>query len=580
MYKFLQNKFALSERGTRDLISGSLYSALVNLSMLIPVGIFILLLQEIMQLVTGKGLALPNLGQYLGYIFLAGVFIYFCQYYQYSSVFLATYQESAMRRISLAEKIRHLPLAFFAKRDLSDLTNTIMGDCATLEHAFSHAVPQFLGAVLSTVLISLGLLSLNFKLGLAVLWVIPGAFLIIVVSKYYQHKAEFKHYKAKRICAEGIQECLETIQEIKASGMQKTYLNNLDIKFDKAELANIYSELTMGSCVTSAQAFLRLGIPSVILVGANLLVTNKIDLLTYLIFLLTASRLYEPLSATLANIAEIFMVEIPLKRMREIDTQFIQKGEKAGAFKNFDIEFTKVSFAYTEGDKVLQEVSFCAKQGEVTALVGPSGSGKSTVAKLAARFWEVNAGVIKLGGQDISKIEPEELLKNYAIVFQDVTLFNDTIIDNIRLGKPLATDEAVLQAAKLARCDEFIKNLPQGYATKIGENGICLSGGQRQRISIARAILKDAPVILLDEATASLDVENETSIQLALTELIRNKTVIIIAHRLRTVANADQIIVLAEGKVVQAGKHESLVKQAGIYKKMYDIQQKTTAWSI
>ncbi|WP_188397771.1 ABC transporter ATP-binding protein [Sporomusa sp. GT1] len=580
MLTLLQNKFALSERGARDLIKGSLYSALTDLSMLLPVGLFIMLLDELLQPLLGTSTATPNLLKYALLVCVVFVVLYLCQFWQYSSVFLSTYTESAARRIHLAEKLRQLPLSFFGKRDLADLTNTIMGDCAALEHAFSHAVPQLFGAMLSTLVITIGLLYMDWRMGLAVLWVIPAAFLMIIGSKYLQNRAELKHYQAKRICADGIQECLETIQDIKACNMKERYLEGLDKKLDAAEQAHIHSELTLGAFVTSAQAVLRLGLASVILVGSELLITGKTDLLTYLIFLITASRLYNPLSETLANVAEIFMAEIPIARMQEMAAQPVQCGEKDYRLNGYDIEFDHVSFAYNTAEPVLKDVSFVARQGEVTALVGPSGGGKSTAAKLAARFWDATSGTVRLGGRDITTIDPEALLKHYAIVFQDVTLFNDTVMENIRLGKRDATDEEVTAAARLAMCDEFVSRLPLGYHTVIGENGSVLSGGERQRISIARAILKDAPIILLDEATASLDVENETKIQAALAELIKNKTVLIIAHRMRTIANADKIVVLSDGYVAQQGQPDALLKQDGLYRNMVMIQTQNMAWSL
>lgn len=580
MLEFFQTKFALSEKGAKDLRNGSLYSALTNLSVMLPVGLFIVLLDELLRPLLGTGAAAPEIMQYILFVLIILVVLYLCQYVQYSSVFLSTYAESATRRITLAEKLRQLPLSFFGKRDLSDLTNTLMGDCATLEHAFSHAVPQLFGAVLSTGIIAVGLLYMDWRMGLSVLWVIPVALLMIGGSKYIQNRAELTHYQAKRACADSIQECLETIQDIKACNMKASYIESLDKKLDAAEQAQIRSELTVGTFVTSAQAVLRLGLASVVLVGGGLLVKGETDLLTYLIFLITASRIYEPLSGTLANIVEIFNAGIPISRMQEMKAQPIQQGEKDYTLNGYDIQFDHVAFAYNTDEPVLQDVSFVAKQGEVTALVGPSGGGKSTAAKLAARFWDANSGTITLGGQDITAIDPEALLAHYAIVFQDVTLFNDTVMENIRLGRLGATDAEVKEAGRQARCDEFIARMPKGYDTVIGENGSILSGGERQRISIARAILKNAPVILLDEATASLDVENETKIQAALTELIKNKTVLIIAHRMRTVANADKIVVLSDGYVAQQGKHADLIKQAGVYHHMVEIQKQSMDWTL
>lgn len=580
MYKYLQNKFALSQQGAKDLVKGSLYSALVNLSMMIPVGLFILLLDELLQPLLGGEASTPNVYKYIGILLITIVVMYALHYLQYSNLYLSTYMESATRRINLAETLRQLPLSFFGKRDLSDLTNTIMGDCAKLEHAFSHAVPQLFGAIISTVIITISLLFMDWRMGLSVLWVIPVALIMIVGSKRVQHKWGLKHYKAKRVCADGIQECLETIQDIKAYSIEEQYIKELDKKLDNAEKAQISSELTLGVCVTSAQAVLRLGLATVVLVGSTLLINGHTDLLTYMIFLITASRLYDPLSGTLSNIAEIFSIEIPIKRMQEIENQPVQTGDKDYKLNTYDIKFNHVAFSYNEDEPVLKDISFVAKQGEVTALVGPSGGGKSTAAKLAARFWDGDSGKITLGGVDITTIDQEALLKNYAIVFQDVTLFNDTVMENIRLGRRDASDEEVLEAAKLSMCDDFVMSMPKGYKTIIGENGSTLSGGERQRISIARALLKDAPIILLDEATASLDVENETKIQRALSKLTNNKTVLVIAHRMRTVQDADKIVVLSDGYVSQQGKPYNLLEEGGLYQHMVKLQSESVDWSL
>ncbi|GAA0783543.1 ABC transporter ATP-binding protein [Hathewaya limosa] len=580
MRKYFKDKFALSEQGSKDLIKGCIYSALVNISMMLPVGLFILLLDELLKPLLGEKAATPSVIKYVILVLVIFSILYLCNYLQYSSVFITTYNESATRRITLAEKLRQLPISFFSKRDLSDLTNTLLGDCTNLEHAFSHAIPQLIGAMISTILIAIGLSSMNFYMGLSALWVLPIALWIIMSSKRYQKKAKLKHYKLKRECAEGIQECLETIEDIKSYNIQEQYLNNLNEKLDKSEKTQIRSELMMSSCVIGGKAILNLGLATVILVGSTLLIKGKTDLITYLVFLITASRLYDPLAGTLANIAEIFGTEVPIERMKEIENQPVQQGSDEYNLNGYDIEFKNVAFSYDKKDSVLKDVSFVIKQGEVTALVGPSGGGKSTAAKLAARFWDITSGKITMGGVDISTISPEALLKNYAIVFQDVTLFNDTVMENIRLGRREATDEEVLNAAKIAMCDEFVMKMPNGYKTVIGENGSTLSGGERQRISIARALLKDAPIILLDEVTASLDVENETKIQNALSELIKNKTVLVIAHRMRTVENADKIIVLSDGYVAEKGTPKSLFKKNGIYSNMVKLQTESMDWSL
>lgn len=580
MRNYFQRQLALSNKGVSDLLQGILFSMLANLSLMIPVGLFAVLLDALLKPLQEKALPTHSLFIQFFFVLLALGVIFTCHYWQYSSVFLATYTESATRRINLAETLRQLPLAFFGKQNLSDLTNSIMGDCTMLEHGFSHAVPQLFGAVLSILIITFGLLFMDWRMGLAALWVVPVAFILIIASKYQQHRVERIHYQAKRTCAEGIQECLETIQDIQSCGMTESYLKQLDQKLANAEQAHIRSELTLGSFVTSAQAMLQLGLVSVVLVGGDLLIHGEITVLAYLVFLIAASRLYNPLSATLSNIAELFLMEIPLQRMRALESQPRQQGQTDFSINNFDIQFQRVAFSYHDNQPVLKDVSFVARQGEITALVGPSGGGKSTAAKLAARFWGPDSGTITLGGQDIRAIDPESLLKYYAVVFQDVTLFNDTIMENIRLGRMTATDDEVRQAARMAMCDDFVSRMPAGYNTVIGENGSTLSGGERQRLSIARAILKNAPIILLDEATASLDVENETKIQAALSELIKDKTVLIIAHRMRTIANADKVIVLSDGYVAQQGNPIHLMNQSGLFRRMVDIQSQNMTWSL
>ncbi|MDD3621373.1 MAG: ABC transporter ATP-binding protein [Methanofollis sp.] len=581
MYKYLQNRFALSEQGAKDFVRGSLYCALADISLMVPLGLVVLLLDALLKPILGVPTGQPpDLLLYTVLALLILGFMFVCHWYQYTSVYVSTYRESATRRISLAEKLRHLPLSYFGEKDLSDLTNTIMGDCATLETAFSHAIPQMVGASISTILVGIGLLVFDWKMGVALLWVAPVALAIIVGSKKIQEKGIQTHYDAKRACADRIQECLETVQDIKAYNQEEAYLVGLDQKLDEAERLQISSEFTTGIFVKSAEMVLKLGLATVILVGSSLLVSGQTDLLVFLIFLIAASRIYDPLTGILANIAEIIHTDVPINRMNEIMRHPVQEGATEYSTDGYDIVFDHVGFSYNEGETVLNDVSFTAKQGEVTALVGPSGGGKSTATKLAARFWDPNRGTITLGGVDISTVDPEALLRNYAIVFQDVVLFNDTVMENIRLGRRDATDDEVKAAAQAAMCDEFVSRLPQGYQTIIGENGSTLSGGERQRISIARALLKDAPVVLLDEATASLDVENETKIQSAISQLIRDKTVLIIAHRMRTVANADTIVVLDGGYVAQQGTSDELLKEGGLYKHMVSLQRQSMDWSI
>ena len=505
--------------------------------------------------------------------------IYWIHSIEYAETYVSAYNESANRRITMAEKLRKLPLSFFGQRDLSELTTAMMGTCTELEHTFSHAIPQLFGAIISILLVTIGLFFYEWRMALALFLPLPVALLLVVGSRRLQQKMSNKKYSAKLAAADGIQEALETMREIKACNRETEYLETLNEKFDNVVKASIRTELVTGSFVVSAQAVLRLGLALVILTGATLLISGEILFLQYLAFLLAASRLYDPLATVLMQLAEIFNAKVNIGRMQEIENQPVQEGGTEFRPDGYDIRFEHVTFSYNE-DEVLKDVSFTAKQGEVTALVGPSGSGKSTAAKLAARFWDVNGGRVTIGGVDVKSVEPEMLLKAFAIVFQDVVLFRDTIMANIRIGKRDATDEEVYAAARAAQCDTFVRRFPEGYDTVIGENGATLSGGERQRISIARALLKNAPVILLDEATASLDVENETEIQTALSTLIQDKTVLIIAHRMRTVAGAHHIVVLQDGHVREQGAPDALYAQNGLYRRMVSLQRQSADWAI
>ena len=560
MIKALKNKYALSNQGAKDLLKGIIYSVLANISLMFPVILLAIVLNQLLAPILGMNAPEISAIVYtvIGIVILAVVFIF--HYCQYTAAYLGTYDESARRRISLAEKLRTLPLTFFHQRDIADLTSTIMGDCTNFEHAFSHTVPQFFGAVISTGIVCVGLLIFNWQMGLALLWVAPISFAIVLLSRKWQEKLSKKHMNARLELAEGIQECLGTVQDIKACNQEEDYLRKLDAKMDAAEKAQISSEMTTASLLTTGQMFLRLGLATVIVVGNSLVVNGNATLFTYILFLIAASRLYDPLSGAMANMAELFSVQLQVNRLKEIEEYPEETGEKEIHTNGYDITFDHVRFSYEKDKPVLRDVSFTAKQGQVTALVGPSGGGKSTVAKLAAKFYPLDGGRILLGGTDIAPLNSTMLMKNFSIVFQDVVLFNNTIMENIRVGKKDATDEEVIAAAKAAQCDEFISKLPDGYQTVIGENGSTLSGGECQRLSIARALLKDAPVILLDEATASLDVDNETEIQNAISRLVKGKTVLIIAHRMRTVEAADNIVVLSDGMVVENGTHEKFMK--------------------
>ena len=576
----LQRSYALTEKGARDLVKATLLSALANLSLMVPVGLLIQVLNHLVGALSAGTDPAAGVWQYTALAAALVALIYVIHFIQYKSLYIATYTESANRRIGLAEKLRQLPLSFFGMRDLSDLTATMMADCSALEQVFSHQVPQLFGSCISTVLIGIGLLVMDWRLGLAALWVLPVALVMTIGSKRMQDKLGTRSLLAKRAATDAIQECLETIRDIKACNQKERYMAGLREKLSGVERAAIRSELTTGVLITSAQGVMRLGIPTVVLVGATLLAAGTLDFITYLVFLLAVTRLYDPLSIVLIQIAALFNAGIKIRRMQAIENEPVQTGSGTCSPKGYDIVFDHVSFAYNHDEGVLEDVSFTARQGQVTALVGPSGGGKSTAAKLAARFWDVDRGRITLGGVDVSTVEPEALLASYAIVFQDVVLFHDTILENIRLGRREATDQEVLAAGRAAQCEEFVQKLPDGYQTVIGENGSTLSGGERQRISIARALLKDAPVILLDEATASLDVENESAVQKAISGLVKNKTVLIIAHRMRTVAGVDQVVVLDRGHVVQQGPPAQLMAQEGLYRRFAQLQEQSAGWRL
>lgn len=576
MLEKIMKKYALSKQGAKDFIKASLACAITDLLLMLPVGLLYLLVEDLL-----KG-PIPNSHYYIYGFGTIGIILLLAlsNYIQYNLTFFTTYKESGIRRISLAERLRKLPLSFFGKKDLTDLTSVILKDCEVLEHNFSHVMGQFVGAILSTCIIAISLFFINWKLAVAALWILPITLLIVGTSGKVQNIFSKKKNDANLECLDGIQECIETIKELKANNCEKEYLQGLNAKIENVEKKSLKAELMTAVFVANSSLLLKLGIGTVALVGASLLVKNEITVMTFFMFLLVVSRIYEPMSTALMNLAAIIAQRLNVERMNEFNDYKIQEGTDELKNKGYDIEFRNVDFSYDSQESVLKNVSFIAKQGEVTALVGPSGGGKSTVSKLCARFYDIDKGNITLGGEDISKIDPETILKQYSIVFQDVNLFDNTILENIRIGKKGATDEEVLKAAKEANCDEFVQNLPDGYNTVIGENGCHLSGGERQRLSIARALLKDAPIILLDEATASLDAENETKIQEAISKLIKNKTVLIIAHRMRTVTNADKIVVLKDGAVSEYGTPKELIESNGIFKNMVQKQQKTESWKL
>lgn len=575
MIEKLMHKYALSKQGASDMIKAIISATISNIILMVPVALLYYLVRDYMA---------GNLGDkvlfYVAGCLITFVLIGISTYIQYNATFLSTYVESGVRRVTLAEKLRKIPLSFFGKKDLSDLTSTIMNDCAQMETASSHFIPELFGACISTALIAIGLFFFDWRMAIAALWVLPVSFLIVGCSGKVQKSLNKKQMVLKMACADGIQECLENVRDLQAYNTQEDYMKGLTAKIKAVEKHAIVTELGTAVFVGSSQMILKLGIATVALVGGVLLAKGELDILTFFMFLMVVSRIYDPMQISLQNLAAVIASGVQSDRLDEILSHEVQDGTNTMKNDGYDIEFSNVGFSYETGDVVLKDVSFVAKQGEVTALIGPSGGGKTTVSRLASRFWDANRGSITVGGMDISKVDPETLMSLYSIVFQDVTLFNNTILENIRIGKMDATDEEVIAAAKLAHCDEFAEKLSDGWNTVIGENGSELSGGERQRISIARAFLKDAPIILLDEATASLDVDNETMIQESLSRLIKDKTVMIIAHRMRTVANADKIVVLKDGVVAESGTPSELDEKDGIYANMVKTQNLAADWAL
>ncbi len=576
--EFFERKYGLTHTSSKNLIKGILYTVILNLTTMFPMGLYILLIYILINPLTGGEYIEPNLGLFILLIIVVAAAISLAHWKQYFYVYNTTYDSSVEKRINLAENIRELPLSYFERKDLSDLSATIMGDCTDLEHVFSHAIPQSIGALITTILMAIGLFTFNATLSVALLWVVPISFLLLISSIKFQEKYNEKILLSSREISDNVQECLDSVKDIKSYNYENEYLKKLHDSNTGLQNARIKGELITGSLVTTSQLLLKLGMISVVFVGIGMLINNQIDLFTLLVFVITSTIVFAPVESALIYLAEITIVDVKVKRMQEIEDKVMTGGKTEYSVDNYNIHFDNVRFSYDDDKEVIHDISFTAKQNEVTALIGPSGGGKSTVSKLAANFWNPNSGKVRIDNVDISTINNEKILENYSIVFQDVILFNSSIFDNIKIGKRDATDEEVYRVAKLARCDEFVDKLPAGYDTVIGENGRLLSGGQRQRISIARALLKDAPIIILDEATSFLDVENETSIQEALNSLIKDKTVIIIAHRMRTIRNVDKIVVLEDGKIVEEGKPDELYSQGGLFTKMVDIQTKSDEW--
>lgn len=572
----LRHKYALSEKGAKDMVRAFIAVTISNLVLMLPVG----LLYKLSSYLLEGELKKSELPFFIIAIAITLILIALTALLQYNATFLSTYVESGIRRRGLAEKLRKLPLSFFGKKDLADLTSTIMGDCAWLETASSHFFPQLFGSMCSTTIVTICLFFFNVKMTLAAVWVLPVAFFVVFGARPISHRLNENAMKYKLECQNGIQEGLETVRDLKSYNATNTYMEGLNKKIQAVEKHAVVSEAINAMFVCLSQLILKVGIGTTTLVGGILFAKGEIDALTFFMYLLVVSRMYDPFQVALENLSAIISTDTQCKRMDEILSHEEQDGNKTLSNQGYDINFDHVGFSYDGNEQILKDVSFTAKQGEVTALIGPSGSGKTTVSRLAARFWDINKGTITVGGMDISKIDPEILLSLYSIVFQDVTLFNNTIMENIRIGRKDATDEEVMAAAKLANCEDFIEKMPQKWDTMIGENGSELSGGERQRISIARAFLKDAPIILMDEATASLDVDNESLIQEALSKLIKDKTVLIIAHRMRTVDGADKIVVLKDGVVAENGTPDELKACDGIYRHMVELQVEAANWKM
>ena len=579
MWRRIQDAFALTDQGMKDFMRGAGFCALANLMLMLPIVVLYFTASDFIRYLDDPAVGLPSMALYAVGIVAALAVMFVTQMWEYRGTYTVVYQESARKRIAIAERLRLLPLSFFGKRDLSDLTSVIMKDCSDQERLFSHTMPQIFGMGASTLVFAVMMFAFDWRLAASALWPIPVALVALLLTARVQKSHTAKKNAASLSFADGLQEYLECHREIRSLNKVSAFQGELDRCIDCFEREKIDAELAMGVAVCSAQGFLRLGIASVIVVGTMLLVAGQIDFLVFFVYLLAVTRVYDPINVILQAIAELMDMSLSLERMRAIENEPIQTGRTSFEPQGYDVVFDDVGFAYADGEDVLDSVSFKAREGQVTALVGASGSGKSTAVKLASRFWDVSSGAVFVGGVDVSTVDPETLLSSFSEVFQDVVLFDDTVRENIRLGKKDATDEEVLAAAKAARCDEFVERLPNGYDTMIGENGSRLSGGERQRISIARALLKDAPIVLLDEATASLDVENETHVQAALSELLQGKTVLVIAHRMRTVDNADKIVVLEGGCVAEQGSPAELRERPeGEYRRMLELQRESEAW--
>ncbi len=578
MKRFLQKTFALTDKGAGELLKATIATVFINIVIMAVSATSYFFIKDTLMPILEGGMPTYTIMVYIGYSIFIFILMVVLYYFQYNFCYISAYEESANMRISLAETLRKLPLSFFGKKDLSDVTNTVMGDVAMMENAFSHFIPGLIGSIISTVIMGFGMFVFDWRLALSLTWVIPVSFLMCIASKKLQDYFSLKTRAIQITYLDKIQECLENVKDIKANNRENTHLDTMDTHFENYEKSNIKAEFVTGTFVTLSQMILKVGIATTMIVGVSLLATREVELLTFLVFLMIASRIYDPLAGTLINLAGTFIALKSVDRMKEFGNIKIQTGKESLSPDGYDINFDNVKFSYDTSETVLDGVSFTAKQGEVTALVGPSGGGKSTAMKLAARFWDVTNGKITIGKEDVNSIEPETLLKEISIVFQDVVLFNNTVMENIRIGRKGATDEEVMEAAQNAMCHDFIMNMPDGYNTLIGENGSKLSGGERQRLSIARALLKDAPIVLLDEATSSLDIQNESAVQKAISRLTKDKTVIVIAHRMRTIAGANKIVLLKDGKVSAEGTHGELLKKSADYENMINLQTESLNW--
>ncbi len=579
--KDMKRKYALTDEGARNIRLGAFWTVVVNIVSAGSVVFFFLLMEQLMRTLLDSA-PLPDPVPYIVGLVVFAVVLWVAHWFQYDHTYGKTYRESGKQRIGLAERLRVLPLSFFGRRDLADLTETIMTDATTMEHVYSHVLPYLYGSYISTAIIAIGLLVFNWQLAIAALWSVPVAFALLFASRKLSAPLMRKARKAGLAMTENTQEMLECVREIHATNQEASFLGRADQLIARNEKDMMRSEIGAGIPVQLTQAIMRLGIATTILFGSYMLVSGSVSFMVFFGFLLMISRIYAPFDQTCLMLAELFMAtEVAAPRMRALYDEAAATGSAEFKPHGNDVVFKDVTFSYDDdSNPVLNNVTLTAKEGEVTALVGPSGSGKSTLARLAARFWDTNSGQVLVGGVDVATVDPETLLRDYAVVFQDVLLFDNTVMENIRLGRRDATDQEVLAAASAANCDEFVCKLPNGYQTMIGENGSKLSGGERQRISIARALLKGAPIVLLDEATASLDVENESQVQEALSRLLAGKTVIVIAHRMRTVMNADKIVVLDEGRVVEQGTPQELLDAGGLFSRMVQLQTESAGWTL